>query len=120
MFFRTRQITGSVTLMPGSPALIQAVYFESPKCPSGTGDFMAAKITEVADKWIEPDQYQGSVGDGVYRHCSVPQKLDEQLSSLCNAPRMEHSVDWAGKPRDVSNLVAYPGSVTLASSSAIS
>ena len=74
---RTRQITGGVTLMPGSPALIQAVYFESPKCPSGTGDFMAAKITEVADKWIEPDQYQGSVGDGVYRHCSVPQKLDE-------------------------------------------
>ena len=41
---------------------------------------MAAKITEVADKWIEPDQYQGSVGDGVYRHCSVPQKLDQHYS----------------------------------------
>ena len=41
---------------------------------------MAAKITEVADKWIEPDQYQGSVGDGVYRHCSVPQKLDEHYN----------------------------------------
>ena len=47
MSFRTRQITGCVTLMPGSPALIQAVYFESPKCPSGTGEYMAAKITEV-------------------------------------------------------------------------
>ena len=47
MAFRTRRITGCVTLMPGSPALIQAVYFESPKCPSGTGEYMAAKITEV-------------------------------------------------------------------------
>ena len=31
----------------------------------------------MADKWIEPEQYQGSVGDGVYCHCSVPEKLDE-------------------------------------------
>ena len=125
---RTRQITGGVTLVPGSPALIQAIYFESPKCPSGTGDFMAAKITEVADKWIEPDQYQGSVGDGVYRHCSVPQKLDEHYdrkgldtwdgmhvaATVGTGMRADKRFAWLGAMDDVmakgNNFVNYGGS----------
>ena len=68
---------GGTTLVPGSCNLIQSFYFESPLCPGGSGPFMTEKITSVADKWIKMEQYQGSVGDGVYGHCSVPQLLDQ-------------------------------------------
>jgi hypothetical protein len=72
-------VTGGITLFPGSPALIQAIYMESPLCPSGTGPFMTKKIYDVVDKWIEKSQYQGSVGDGVYGQCSVPDLLDRHF-----------------------------------------
>ena len=62
--------------MPGNPQLIQAVYFEAPLCPSGTGEAMADAITEVADKWINKSQYQGGQYDGVYFHCGVDRRLD--------------------------------------------
>ena len=42
-----------------------------------SGEFLKDKISEVVDKWIQPQQYQGSVGDGVYGHCSVTEKLDQ-------------------------------------------
>ena len=77
----TKQCTGVVTLTPGSEKFIQALYLESPLCANATGEFMSGKITEVCDKWISPDQYTGSTGDGVYGHCSVPKFLDEHYGS---------------------------------------
>ena len=46
-------------------------------CANGTGEFMSGKAIEVCDKWISPDQYIGSTGDGVYGHCGVPGFLDD-------------------------------------------
>ena len=43
---------------------------------------MAKKITDTADQWMTPDQYQGSVGDGVYGHCHVPELLAKYYNRI--------------------------------------
>ena len=52
------------------------MFLEAPKCPKGDGEYLKDNIVAVTDKYIKPEQYVGSSGDGVYIHTGVGEKLD--------------------------------------------
>ena len=68
---------GVLTYNPGGKNLFEAFMLGIPLCPRGTGEHLKDSIVEVVDEFIEPSQYTGFSGDGVYPHCGVPEKLND-------------------------------------------
>ena len=55
-----------------------------PPCAGETGEQLKDSIVDVTDKCIISPQYEGLTGDGVYKHCSVAPKVDEDYRKKGN------------------------------------
>ena len=71
------QAVGLTYLVPGSYQLIQTGYLAAPPCPRGDGESLKDSIVGVTDSYIEPQQFAGMSGDGVYVTTGVGSKLDK-------------------------------------------
>ena len=78
----SNNLTGVITIVPGSDQLIQGIFLDAPRCERSTGDALSEDIMETLNKFkVSPCQVTGLAGDGAYAHCSVGKKLDEKLGT---------------------------------------
>ena len=76
----SNNLTGVLTVIPGSENLIQAIFLAAPRCERSTGDALSKDISgTISSFYIAPSQVTGLAGDGAYSHCKVGEKLDERL-----------------------------------------
>lgn len=76
----SNNLTGVLTIVPGSDQLIQGIFLDAPRCERSTGDALSEDIRKTLAKYkVSPCQVTGLAGDGAYTHCSVGKKLDELL-----------------------------------------
>ena len=76
----SNNLTGVLTIVPGSDHLIQGIFLDAPRCERSTGDALSEDIRKTLAKFnVSPCQVTGLAGDGAYTHCSVGKKLDEKL-----------------------------------------
>ena len=76
----SNNLTGVLTITPGSKNLIQAIFLAAPRCERSTGDALSEDISGTLSSFkVSPSQLTGLAGDGAYSHCRVGEKLDERL-----------------------------------------
>ena len=76
----SNNLTGVLTIVPGSDQLIQGIFLAAPRCERSTGEALSEDIKETLCSFqISPCQVTGVAGDGAYTHCGVGEKLDEKL-----------------------------------------
>ena len=81
----SRQLVGLLTYNPGGAQLFEAIYLGCPKCPGGSGDILTNSILKVIGEYVaDNSQVKGLTGDGVYKHCKVNAKLEENLEIETN------------------------------------
>ena len=77
----TRNIVGVVTLVPGAPKPLQALFLGAPKCAGGTGNDLRDSVLAVTvnKQVVKAEQIKGATTDGAIVHCRVWEKIKQEL-----------------------------------------
>ena len=73
----TCNIVSVVTLVPGAPKPLQALFLGAPKCAGGTGNDLRDSVLAVTvnKQVVKAEQIKGATTDGAIVHCSVGENL---------------------------------------------
>ena len=81
---QTRQLIGFVSVIPDSDEPLQAMVLGTPVVKSHNGAGVTDNITNVTDKFISAEQFNGGSFDGQYFHLGVDKLLDAYYGAHAN------------------------------------